>query len=138
MATDRTVTMATIPDAYRDLFKKPTIARASTRRPDGMPHVTPIWIDFDDAKDRILINTGRKRQKHVNVEHDPQVGVSMTDPDDDYRTFSGSGVVDEITDEGAAEHMNELTQRYWGKEQYPGDREIRIIMELRPEWVYTR
>ncbi|MFB6207460.1 MAG: PPOX class F420-dependent oxidoreductase, partial [Haloglomus sp.] len=111
--------MSSIPEDYHDLFEKPTIAHLSTILPDGSPHSAPVWIDYDAEADRLLVNTERGRRKEKNVRQDPRVAVSMTDPENPYRMLSVRGEVAEVTTEGAREHIDELTKRYMGQEEYP-------------------
>ncbi len=125
--------MGTIPEEYHDLFEKRTFAHVATLLPSGAPHVTPVWIDYDADADHLLVNTERHRQKTKNVEENPQVGVSMTDPDDPYRRVSVVGEVAEVTTEGAREHIDELAQRYTGGDyQNPIETE-RVLLRIRPE-----
>lgn len=130
--------MSSIPPAYQHLFKMRVFAHVATLMPNGLPHVTPVWIDYDDEDDRVLVNTAKGRQKHVNVQNDPRVGVSLTDPEDPYRAVSLFGEVDEMTDEGAAEHIDSLAQRYRRNEEYQNDRSNRVILKIRPDRVMTR
>jgi predicted pyridoxine 5'-phosphate oxidase superfamily flavin-nucleotide-binding protein len=46
-----------------DLFEKPALAHLATVMPDGTPHVTPVWVDYDGT--HILINTVRGRRPAV-------------------------------------------------------------------------
>lgn len=46
-----------IPEDALDLFEKPALAHLATIMPDGTPHVTPVWVDYDGT--HILINTVR-------------------------------------------------------------------------------
>jgi PPOX class probable F420-dependent enzyme len=130
--------MSDIPTEFRDLFEKRTFAHVATLLSDGFPHVTPVWIDYDPDGNRVLVNTAKGRQKHVNVRNDPRVGVSMTDPDDPYRALSVIGEVDGFTEKGAAEHIDALERRYRGNEEYLGDRTDRVVLEIRPERVIAR
>jgi len=124
-----------IPDDYRDLFEKKTFAHVATVMPDGTPHVTPVWIDYDEERDRVLVNTERGRQKHRNVERDSKVGISMTDPDDPYRALSIVGEVEAVTTDGAREHIDELSRRYFG-EDYPSEIQTeRVLLVIRPDRV---
>lgn len=129
--------MSSIPNAFWDLFERKTIAHAATLMPDQMPHVTPVWIDYDADSDRLLLNTARGRQKLINLQNDPRIGLSMTDPDDPYRSLSILGEVDEMTDEGAAEHMDSLERRYRGNDEFQGDRTDRILLKIRPRTVWS-
>lgn len=130
--------MAAIPEEYLDLFEKRTFAHYATVSADGTPHVTPVWIDYDGERERILVNTERGRQKDRNVAHDPQVGVSMTDPENHYRWVSVMGVVDRVRAEGARDHIDELSQRYRGSEYQNPIRTERVIHEIRVDRVMAR
>ncbi|MFB6131008.1 MAG: PPOX class F420-dependent oxidoreductase [Salinigranum sp.] len=130
--------MAAIPDEYQDLFEKATFAHVTTFNPDGTPHTTPVWVDYDPDEDRLLINTERQRRKERNVAENPNVSVSMTDPDNPYRFLSVTGVVDEVTEEGARDHIDELAMRYMGEEDYPNPIQTRrVILKVRPDEVLT-
>ncbi len=128
--------MATIPEEFHDLFEKETFAHVATLTEAGLPHVTPVWVDYDEADDRLLINTERGRQKERNVQNNPGVGVSMTDPDDPYRFLSVIGEVAEITTDGARAHIDELARRYQDVDEYqPTIETERVILRIRPDQV---
>lgn len=105
--------------------------------PDGRPQVTLVWIDYDADAERLLINTASGRRKHGNLRNDPRIGVSMTDPDDQYRALVVLGELEEMTSDGAAEHIDSLERRYRGNETYPGDRSNRILARIRPDRVWS-
>jgi PPOX class probable F420-dependent enzyme len=128
--------MATIPADFRDLFERPTFAHLTTMNPDGTPHATPVWIDYDADANRLLVNTVRGRRKERNAAADPTVAVSMIDPESHYRFLSVTGEVTEITTEGASEHIDSLARRYLGKDQYPKEnRTERVVLRIRPDEV---
>jgi len=130
--------MATIPEAYHDLFEKATFAHVTTMLPDGRPHTTPVWIDYDAETDRLLVNTERERRKAKNVAADPTVSVSMIDPDDPYRFLSVTGEVSATKTEGARQHIDELTKRYMGEDEYPNPIESeRVVLRIRPDEVFA-
>jgi PPOX class probable F420-dependent enzyme len=127
-----------IPEEYHDLFEKETFAHVVTLSPDDEPHATPVWVDYDPGDDRILVNTERHRRKTRNVEQNPAVSVSMTDPENPYRFLSVTGEVDEVTTEGAREHIDELAGRYIGESEYPQPIESeRVVLRIRPDEVLT-
>lgn len=128
--------MASIPDSHVDLFESQAVAHFGTLMPDGMPHVTPVWVghDGDDA----LVNTASGRQKARNVSNDPRAGLSVTDSEDPYRWISLYGEVVEVTTEGAVEHIHELSRRYTGEDYDQLDEAgERIIIRVRPDRVMT-
>lgn len=51
-----------------------------TVRPDGRPHLTPIWFVFHD--DAFWIATGRENIKTRNVLDRPQVALSLEEGND--------------------------------------------------------
>jgi len=129
--------MSNVPDAYADLFEKPSVATLATLLPTGYPHVTPVWIDSDG--EHLLVNTARGRRKERNVRKNPSVGVSVVDPDDFYRYLSAYGDVTDRREEGAVEQIHELSRRYTGEEYGNLDAEEgeRVIIEITPERVIT-
>lgn len=132
--------MASIPDEFQDLFEKKTFAHVATLMDDETPHVTPVWVDYDADRDRVLFNTARGRLKVRNLERTPKIGVSMTDPDDPYRFVSVRGEVEAIIEDGAVDHIDELARRYMDVDEYPnkGDEAgARVIVEIRPDHVAT-
>ncbi len=130
--------MPMIPHGYRDLFEKPTVAHVVTLNEDGSPHATPVWIDYDEASDRVLVNTERHRRKTWNVQARPDVAVSLTDPGDPYRWLSITGTVEDVTTNGAREHIDELARRYMDVESYPNEIESeRVKLLVRADEVLT-
>jgi len=125
--------MVAIPADYQDLFEKQTFAHVGTILPSGVPHITPVWVDYEADAERLLVNTERGRQKERNVRRNPAVGVSMLDPENPYRSLSVVGEVAAITTDGAREHIDELSRRYVDSDyQNPIETE-RIILRIRPE-----
>lgn len=130
--------MEEIPADFHDLFEKPTIAHITTMTPDGDPHATPVWIDYDGDTNRLLVNTERGRRKERNAAKNPTVGLSMTDPDNTYRFLSVIGEVTEITADGAGDHIDSLAKRYIGKDEYPNPVQTeRVVLRIRPDEVIT-
>lgn len=125
--------MPTIPDDFHDFFQKRTFAHVATLLPDGRPHNSAVWIDYDVERDRLRINSERGRRKVANVENDPRVSVSMIDPDSPYRRMTVVGTVDAVTEDGAREHIDELSRRYSGH-AYPHPIDTaRVTIEIRPD-----
>lgn len=132
--------MGAIPETFHDLFEKQTFAHVATLMGDDTPQVTPVWVDYDADRDRLLFNTVRGRLKERNLQRNPKVGVSMTDPEDPYRFLSVRGEVDAMVEDGAVDHIDELARRYLDVEEYPskGNEDgARVIVEVRPDHVAT-
>jgi PPOX class probable F420-dependent enzyme len=124
-----------IPDDYRDLFDKKAFANLATIMPNGTPQVTPVWVDFDGT--HVLVNSARGRQKDKNVERNRSVALSIVDPDNPYRYLEVRGRVEEITEDGADEHIDKMAKKYIDQDKYPWRRpgEVRVLYKIRPQRV---
>ena len=126
-----------IPANFRDLLDKRAFASLATLMPDGSPQVTPVWIDIEG--DLLVINSAKGRQKDRNLRRDPRVAVAMMDPENPYRYLEIRGRVVEITEKGAADHINKMAKKYLGADKYPWAKpgEIRILYKVQPEHTTT-
>ena len=122
-----------IPHEFLDLFEKPSLSHLATLMPDGSPHVSPVWVDYDGQY--ILINTAKGRRKEMNMRERPKVALDIVDPENPFRFLSIRGRVVEITEEGANEHRDRLDTHYLGITRYPprDPQEIRCICKILPE-----
>lgn len=122
-----------IPENYLDLFQKKAFAHLATINADGTPQVTPVWIDYDGT--HILVNSARGRRKDKNMERNSGVALSMQDPDNPYRYLEVRGHVEEITEEGADQHIDKMAKKYMGVDKYPGRSpgEVRVLYKINPE-----
>jgi PPOX class probable F420-dependent enzyme len=129
--------VAAIPDKYLDLTKKKAFAQLATLMPDGSPHVSPVWFEYDGKN--ILINSAKGRVKDKNMRRDPRVGLDIVDPENPYRHLSIRGRVVEITEKGSDAHIDKLAKTYLGAETYPNRRpgEVRVIYRIEPERAFT-
>ncbi|HEY1492775.1 MAG TPA: TIGR03618 family F420-dependent PPOX class oxidoreductase, partial [Steroidobacteraceae bacterium] len=92
-----------------------------------------VWVDYDGR--HVLINTAVGRLKDKNMQRDPRVAFSVTDPDNPYRYLEVRGRVVERTKAGADEHIDAMAKRYLGKDKYPFRQpgEERVIYKVQPE-----
>jgi PPOX class probable F420-dependent enzyme len=132
---------AVIPDSHKDLLGAPVFVTCATVMPDGQPQAAVVWCSYDG--ERIWINSADGRQKNRNMARNPHVTVLAVDPQNPYRYLEVRGLVDEITAEGALEHINQLSLAYRGYEDYyqnaPHLRgvETRTIYKIRPVRVHA-
>jgi PPOX class probable F420-dependent enzyme len=126
-----------IPAEFMDLFEKPSFAHLATLMPDGTPHVTSVWVDFDGRY--IIVNSARGRLKDRNMEARPSVAIEIPDPENPNRYLAVRGRVHSITEEGADEHLDQLARRYLKRDRYPESMrfpgEVRRIYRIDPERV---
>ena len=124
-----------IPEKFLDLFQKRAFAHLATLMPDGSPHVSPVWVDFDGA--HLIVNSARGRQKDRNMQRNARVAVEIQDPENPYRYLLVRGRVVKITEQGADASIDKLAFKYRGLEKYPNRApgEVRVIYEIEPEHV---
>ncbi len=122
----------TFPEKFEDLFKEETRAFLflATVNAKGSPQVTPVWFDVDG--DHILINTNEGRAKDRNMKEHPDVAMVIQDPTDPYRYLGVRGKVVAATTEGADEHINKLSLRYYGRPWTYREGQKRIIFKIQP------
>jgi PPOX class probable F420-dependent enzyme len=127
--------MATSLGNYRDILEKKGFAHLATVGSDGRPQVTPVWVDFDGT--HVRFNTARGRVKDKNLAKNPQVALSVLDPDNPYRYVQIRGRVAEMTEQGADAHIDSLAKKYLGQDKYPYRKpdEKRVIVKIAPEHV---
>ena len=70
-------------EARAFLLDRPRTAKLATVRPDGRPHVAPVWFDLDG--ETIVFTTWHATVKAANIRHDPRVCLCV---DDDRPPFS--------------------------------------------------
>ncbi|WP_405483055.1 PPOX class F420-dependent oxidoreductase [Streptomyces sp. NBC_00009] len=112
-------------------------AKLSTVRPDGSPHIAPVWFVLDGED--LLFNTGKDTVKGRNLARDNRVALCV---DDERPPFSFTVI------EGRAELIEELGQlrdsatrigaRYMGEDRaqefgerngVPGELLVRVRIE---------
>lgn len=129
--------MKQIPESHADILDKPSFAHLSTLMSDGSPQASAVWVDTDGAF--IVVNTAEGRLKDRNVRRDPRVAISVTDPDNPYRSMTVRGKVTKITNDGADEHIDKMAKKYMGVDEYPFRQpgEVRVLYYIEPERVAT-
>src|ERR1700727_2901158 len=96
-------------EKYSDLFSKKAFANLGTLMKDGSPQVTPVWCDYDGKN--VRVNSALGRVKDKNIRRDPRVSLAIQDPENPYRYMEIRGKVVEITQNGADDHINSLSQK---------------------------
>jgi PPOX class probable F420-dependent enzyme len=124
-----------IPQTHADLLEKQAFGNLGTLMKDGSPQVTPVWVDYDGTY--VRFNSAKGRVKDLNIRRDPRVAVTLQDPANPYRYLEVRGRVVEITENGADDHINKLSQKYLGKPVYPFRQpgEVRVIYKIEPQKV---
>ena len=127
--------MKQVPASHADILDKPSFAHLSTLMSDGSPHSSAVWIDTDGPL--IVVNSAEGRLKDRNIRRDRRVALSVTDPDNPYRSLTIRGVVSKISNDGADAHIDKMAKKYMGVDEYPfrTPDEVRVMYYIEPERV---
>lgn len=99
-----------LPASHRDLFEGDACVVLTTLMPGGQPQMTPVWTNLDG--EYALINTMRGFRKEKNLRANPKVTLLAYRPAQPLRSIEIRGTVVDMTETGALEHLDALTQLY--------------------------
>lgn len=130
--------MAGIPEGLADILDKKGFAHMATFGPDGEPHNSPVWYDWDG--EYVLISHTKERQKYRNIQANRRVALSILDPENPYRYLEIRGIVQEVIDDPDKTLINKLAKKYRDLDSYPydGPGDNRVIFKIKPEKVPSR
>jgi PPOX class probable F420-dependent enzyme len=119
-----------LPEKLVALLYQASPAYLATVMPDGSPQLTQVWVDTDG--EHVLVNTAQGFRKLRNIDRDPRVAVTVSDPDRPSRYYQVRGHVVDITTEGASEHVEKLSQKYLGRPYpwYSGRDQVRVLLTI--------
>lgn len=131
-------------DEWRAFIEDPARpAMLATVRPDGRPHLAPIWIVLDDD-DTIVFTTGAGTVKGRAVQANPRVALCVDDdrPPFSYVMIEGMAAVSDDLDEMlvwatrlGGRYMGEGTAEAFGRRNaVPGE----LLVRVTPTRVVTR
>jgi len=131
--------LSAVPESHRDLLRNDVKALAflGTTMTEGSPQVTPVWFDVEGEV--IRINTARGRTKERNMAARPRVAMAIADPADPYRYLQIRGTVIEMREQGAVEHIRQLSRKYKGTDDFPLPvGQVRVMVLIRPDHVSVK
>jgi len=121
----------------KELIDGRNFASVATLMQDGSPQVAPLWIEREG--DTIILNTTRSRQRTKNVRRDRRVAITVFDQGNPYSNVSIRGKAIEITEEGAEEHIDRISMKYFGK-PYPYEdrtpKDPRVLIRVEAEHIH--
>ena len=96
-----------------DILAEPHLCHLATVRPDGRPHVTPIW--YIEVNGKAFVMAGANSVKFRNVRRNPKVSLSIGTDQRPYKyvVLEGDG---RITDDNLAQVIERIASRYRGPE----------------------
>lgn len=121
-----------LPAEYADIFDKQSFWHVATTGPDGNPQSSPVWATFDGT--HIKFSLTRSRQKFRNLDANPAIALSATDPDNSYRYLEVRGRLVAVEDDTDLAFLNSMANKYMGLDEYPYHRpgDERVVMVIEP------
>ncbi|CAN5557122.1 PPOX class F420-dependent oxidoreductase [soil metagenome] len=126
----------------RFLLGRARTAVLATVRPDGRPHVAPIWFDLDG--ETVVFTTWHSSVKARNIANDPRVSLCVDDerPPFAFVVMEGEAVVRE-EDPDLLYWASRIAGRYMGRDQAEsyGKRngvEGELLVRVRPTRIVAR
>jgi len=117
-----------------EFLKQPQVAAFSSLRPNGRPHVTPVWFEYDGRE--FTISTFRGTQKAKNIAAKGFAALSIYSRDPPYRQVTVEGIahvagpIDNVWRERVAmRYLGEAAGRAYVRESFELDV---IAIRLRP------
>jgi len=95
-------------------FSSDAVAHLATLQQDGSPRVTPIWADLDGEHVVFFAETSSLNAR--NIQRDPRVALSMTNPRKPLDMASVRGeVIERLEGEQAMEVVDRIARKYTGE-----------------------
>lgn len=108
--------MMTRAECLEFLMARPRTAKIATVRPDGRPHVAPIWFALDGED--FLFTTWHTTAKVRNLRHSPWVSICVDDEAPPFAFVKFDGTVEFSDDMATLLHWATIIGgRYMGADQ---------------------
>ena len=97
-----------------DYLAGPHVAHLATIRPDGGPHLAPVWYQWQDG--RVMVVSGEGAVKTRNIRANPKVSLSVATDEWPYQyvILEGEAV---ISSDNLREVVRSIFARYEGEER---------------------
>jgi len=123
--------MAAIEGRARELLEDgKNFVKLTTLDDEGAPYSVVIWGDVENGQ--VAVNSAEGRKWPQYVRNNPVVEVVVPNWENPYEYVRVRGRIVEDTHEGADEHIDSLTKKYMGKDEYPfrkeGEQRIKFLI----------
>ncbi len=98
-------------DEIDAFLREPRIADLATIRPDGSPHVAPVWYHYDG--DKVMVIASRAAAKIRNIRNDPRVALSIATEAAPYEYVLVTGTAS-VSEDDAPDLLRTMANHYKG------------------------
>ena len=106
------------PSECRDFLLSGTrTAKLAAVRPDGRPHVAPVWFTLD--KDELIFMTMASTVKGKNILANPQIAISVDEEEFPFAfvLIQGPATIETLTPNELLPYSTRIARRYVGDER---------------------
>ncbi|MEH6549721.1 MAG: pyridoxamine 5'-phosphate oxidase family protein [Pseudomonadales bacterium] len=134
--------MITVPDSYKALLSSAGFATLSVVSKDGSILSSLVWPDYDG--EFIILSMLSGSPKEVSIRRQGKATLLMADANNEDLYISLRCELHEVTRVGVIEHLDAITQRNMGVDQWYGDvepedsasKEKEVLVYLKPVRIY--
>jgi PPOX class probable F420-dependent enzyme len=117
----------------RRYFDRGAVAHIATIMPDGAPHSVPIWVGVEG--DRLAFFTLEGSRKDRDVQADPRVAISVTNPAEPLDMAFVRGVaVERFAGDDAMPIVDRIARAYTGEDYDVRTGLAAFVVEPRRSW----
>ncbi len=120
------------PESHLDLLERPLFAHFATVTGDGAPLVNPMWFLWDARQGLVKLTHTSTRHNYRHLQRERRVALSIAEPGREYRYLQVRGVVEAIDPDPTGAFFQVLQQRYRGLVTEVPDRDVRVVISIRP------
>ena len=120
------------PVTHLDLLERPLFAHLATVSSSGAPLVHPMWFLFEGEEGVIKLTHTNVRHNYRHLRREPRVALSIAEPGREYRYLQVRGVVESMEPDPTGAFFRVLHQRYRGADTEVPDRDVRVVVTIRP------
>jgi len=91
-----------------------------------------MWFLWDNAAGVLKLTHTNQRHNYRYLQSNPRVALSIVDPDDGYRYLQLRGEIHSVEPDPTGSFYNTLQQRYRGRTTEVKDRDVRVVLTIRP------
>lgn len=117
------------------LLSAQNVAVVSTHGPEPRIRSRVTWVDTDG--ECVILNSTADRSWVADLKEQPAVNCTVVDLTNPYEFVSIEGVVEEMTTDNAAAHIDQMAKKYLGADRYPfhDPATPRMLIRIRPQRV---
>ncbi|MBO68642.1 MAG: hypothetical protein CL398_10060 [Acidiferrobacteraceae bacterium] len=103
---------------------------------DQTPQCTPVWFHYDGV--HVIVNSALGRVKDKAIRRSPYVALAISDPDNPYHYVQIRGEVVDISEEGADDMIDHLSEKYRGTPYDHAENETRVTYKIFPSSIQSK